>query len=84
MRTLPLLAVAAIMLAGTPAFAQDSTTTTTTTTQTPGTSVTIEQNAPGTVESREVTGSVTECKSKTVTSQNDMGDTQTVHKEKCN
>ncbi|MEJ1939032.1 hypothetical protein WDZ92_53210, partial [Nostoc sp. NIES-2111] len=77
---------AAIVLSGVPAFAQDSTTTTTTTTrQTPGASVTIEHNAPATVESREVTtGSVSDCKSKTVTSQNDMGDKTTVHKEKCN
>jgi hypothetical protein len=83
MKTLSALTVA-LLLAGAPALAQESTTTTTTTRQTPGASVTIERNSPATVESHEVTtGSVGDCKSKTVTKENDLGDKKTVHKETC-
>ncbi len=79
-----IVAAAFAALAGTAAWATE-TTTTTTTESAPSTSVTVEHSQPSVVEHHEVTtGTVSsDCKSKTVKKENEMGDTKTVHKEKC-
>ncbi len=90
MKTLALAFSAAVLTlaipAAVPAFAQSSSTTIIQRDQSPPAGVVIEERRPSTVveEHRtETTGSVTECQSKSVKTENAAGDSTTVTKKSC-